>query len=74
MREMVLLLIAFAPPQQMLFGTSDVILGRPSDPIIVGMASRTRAHHAGDYFEGFGKWFHRLISSGRLKLLPLLMW
>jgi hypothetical protein len=27
MREMVFLLIAFVPPQQMLFGTADVILG-----------------------------------------------
>ena len=64
MREMVLLLIAFTPPQQMLFGTADVIFGRPSDPIIVGMAGRTLSHHVRDYFEGFGKWFHWLISSG----------
>lgn len=42
MRKMVFLLIAFAPPQQMLFGTADVILRRPSDPIIGWLAAPSR--------------------------------
>ena len=43
MREMVLLLIAFAPPQQMLFGTTDVIFGdRPIQSLSGWLAAPSR--------------------------------
>ena len=49
MRQMILLLIAFMQQAQMVFGPANMILRRPPDPIIVGMAGRAIAHDAGDY-------------------------
>jgi hypothetical protein len=58
MRQVILLLIACMQQAQMVFGPANMVIGRPSDPIVVGMAGGAIAHNAGDYIEGFSEWFH----------------
>jgi hypothetical protein len=56
MGEVILLLIAFMQQAQVVFGATSVIIRRPPDPIIVGMAGRAIVHNTGDYIKGFSEW------------------
>jgi len=69
--EVVLALIAVVEQPQMLLGAIDVVLSRPSDPVVVGMACRAIVHYLGDCSKGLAKWFHGLIPFGAGDECPL---
>jgi hypothetical protein len=50
-----IVLVAFAQEPQIVFGTADMVFGRPPDPIVVRMVDCAVAHHADERFERFGE-------------------